>query len=271
MTRASSSSSQQSHLREYKHKKISHACEPCKRRRSRCTGPPAPCDRCRLEQTDCAFDPGKDKRTRESRNHGRVHHALMEAFITAVQNGDTAVSRTLFDIIQKSDPTGALAGSAQASAERVSRRSPESTAGSSTPSEDRSVSWTWLAARDMDAQKAGRTLPGFACDPNNTQPLDFMSKSIVSFRNAARAEIRAGRLSLEEVIGSPLPDLHKYFHPTQQYRPFSPWTWACQLAQAFDDFAFSLKMCTIYVAGIQMRVSTGPALSHVVQLTRSST
>lgn len=267
MTRASSSSSQRSQHKEHRHKKISHACEPCKRRRSKCTGPPSPCDRCRLEQTDCAFDPGKDKRTRESRNHDRVHRALLEAFVTSVHIGDTAVSRTLFSVIQKSDPTGALAESAQASAEGVYRTPPESTAGSSSYSEDRSVSWTWLAARDMDAQKAGRTLPGFPCDPNNTHPLDFMSKSIISFRNAARAEIQAGRLSREEVIGSPLPDLHKYFHPTQQYRPFSPWTWACQLAQAFDGFAFSLKMCTIYVAGIQMRVSADLAVSHVVRLT----
>lgn len=255
MTRASSRSSQPSRIKEHRHRKISHACEPCKRRRSKCSGLPTPCDRCSLEQTACTFDPGKDKRTRESRHHDRVHRALLEAFTASVRNGDTAVSQTLFSIIQKSDPTGTLAESAQASAESYSRQSSESTPGSSTSSEEQQVSWTWLTARDMNAQKAGRSLPGFACDPNNTEPLDFMSKSLISFRNAARAEIQAGRLSLEDVIDSPLPDLHKYFHPTEQYRPFSPWTWACQLAQAFDGFAFSLKMCTIYVTGIQMRVS----------------
>lgn len=53
--------------------RISTACEACKRRKSRCSGPPLPCRLCRSQGTECVIDESLDQRRRAST------HRLMES------------------------------------------------------------------------------------------------------------------------------------------------------------------------------------------------
>lgn len=235
-------------------KKISYACEECKRRRSRCTGPPH-CKRCQTDNTPCVFDAGKDLRTKRSRDADKVHKALLDAF-AAARSEDTRISHVLFDVIRKTDPSGKLAESARSWTSATDAHTPGNPLSSRGPSiapED-CVPWEWLRSQDFQAHRAGQLLPGFACDPFNLEPEDALSNMYLTFRDAARHQLLTGVQTVPELINGPLPVLDQFFGTAPNTNPLSPWTYACQLAGTMTDFPFTLKLATIYVTGLLMRV-----------------
>lgn len=256
-------SSQAAGVRDKSSKKISFACEECKRRRSRCSGPPR-CERCDTDNTPCIFDAGKDLRTRQSRDADKVHKALLDAFAAAVQGQDDKISHILYDIIRKTDPSGKLAESVQIGTAITTTSTTDTThvntptavlnsRGSGIRPED-CVPWEWLRAQDFQAHRAGQLLPGFSCDPYNVEPADALSRAYLAFRDAARRQLLTGARTVPELINGPLPVLDQFFGTAPNTNPLSPWTYACQLAGTMTDFPFTLKLATIYVTGLLMRV-----------------
>lgn len=98
-------------------------------------------------------------------------------------------------------------------------------------------------------------LPNAAYDPILLKADDPLSQSILDFRDGARRAIQSGG-NIEHILGTAVPSLVTYFEPATTSQTYSAWSWACQFASAFPDLAFTLHLGTIYMTGIQMRVST---------------
>ena len=106
--------------------KISIACAPCKNRRSKCSGAPAPCDSCVRLHLTCAFDARVDMRRRESRNDFTAFKALLEAFMISVRENDAEQSSTIYKSIELVDDSGKLAEVARSYVQAVNMNDSQS-------------------------------------------------------------------------------------------------------------------------------------------------
>lgn len=97
-------------------------------------------------------------------------------------------------------------------------------------------------------------LPNDAYDPVQLKANDPLSKTILDFRDGARRSIQSGT-DINYILGSAAPSLETYFGHDDFTSTYSTWSWACQFASTFPDLPLTLHLGTIYMAGIQMRVS----------------
>ncbi|KAH0286597.1 hypothetical protein M436DRAFT_50040 [Aureobasidium namibiae CBS 147.97] len=86
-------------------KQVNVACQPCRKRRSKCTGT-APCSRCEAEGNECVFDGRKDaqERNRELRN---AEKALSKVFrvLKKLEGGDSTSTAAFAQIRQLAQNT----------------------------------------------------------------------------------------------------------------------------------------------------------------------
>lgn len=94
-----------------------------------------------------------------------------------------------------------------------------------------------------------------ALDTRLTRAADHMSKAIVDFRNGARRAVQAGA-RLDDVLGSNMPSLETFHSQDSNIPVHSAWSWACQFTRAFPELPLTTQLSTIYLVGIQMRVSS---------------
>lgn len=83
---------------------------------------------------------------------------------------------------------------------------------------------------------------------------DRLTSSFLSFEQATREMLRSG-INVSELIETATPCLDQLFDPQPTLNPCTAWSWSCQLAQALSHIPFTLRLATIYVAGILLRVS----------------
>lgn len=101
-------------------------------------------------------------------------------------------------------------------------------------------------------------LPIFSCDIFVSDPTDPISRSILGFRDSARQAINSG-IALDKILETPKPDLTLMFRDRLNTDPHTAWSWACDFGKSFDNFSFPLRLATVYMAGIQMRVCGNPS------------
>lgn len=102
----------QSTTSQHQRSNTSIACQECKRRKSKCTGYPAPCVQCRDKRTVCRFQPGGDLRRRESRHNFKACKTLLD-FVESIRDGDFQASKELYQAVLRTDLSGKLPKVAQ--------------------------------------------------------------------------------------------------------------------------------------------------------------
>ena len=88
--------------------KTSVACQACKRRKTKCSGGPPPCEACIKLSSSCLIDPATDMRRRDSKETFRPFKALLDAFFKSVNDGDRSLAESIYRAIQAIDHTGKL-------------------------------------------------------------------------------------------------------------------------------------------------------------------
>jgi len=115
--------------------------------------------------------------------------------------------------------------------------------------------WANLAKVGLASRSSDEILPSFAYDPYNIKTDDPLSNAITSFRDGARHMIRAGA-NLKDVIGGSIPCLDAFVGHSSSNTNITAWSWACQIAKASSQRSVSFQLALVYIAGIQMRVSS---------------
>ena len=97
-------------------------------------------------------------------------------------------------------------------------------------------------------------MPTFYCDPWICDASDPMSKTIVISRDWARQCVKEGA-NVYDLIRTPQPELNMFFRSRDDSDPNNAWTWACEIAKTFFYLPYPSQLATVYLTGIQMRVS----------------
>lgn len=87
--------------------RVSSACEACKRRKTKCSGEPAPCNMCEILGTECVIDATLDMRRRvamqKTIDNSRSYRESLEGLITCIRDGDAEVLQALREIFLQDD------------------------------------------------------------------------------------------------------------------------------------------------------------------------
>jgi hypothetical protein len=89
--------------------RASAACEACKKRKTKCTGGPPPCQICESRGTGCVIDLSLDLRRRSALKHAqdqcKSYQDTLEGFIDCIRQGPSSLLDTLFESIKNAATT----------------------------------------------------------------------------------------------------------------------------------------------------------------------
>lgn len=84
--------------------RISAACEACKKRKTKCTGGPAPCQLCKSLGTECVIDLSLDMRRRaafqRTLDESKSHQDALNSLLNSIRDGPSSRLDSLFDFIR---------------------------------------------------------------------------------------------------------------------------------------------------------------------------
>ncbi|KAF3228410.1 hypothetical protein TWF106_007442 [Orbilia oligospora] len=86
-------------------RRVSSACSNCKKGKSKCSGPPAPCESCVRKGRECVFEIALDGRRKESAKTAldavKAKHGALESLFNCLQSGNDEAVFSLVSAIRK--------------------------------------------------------------------------------------------------------------------------------------------------------------------------